>query len=146
MTEKLEECVVVVWREWSEQAGELQVFRADTKNREKSRDHFYKMDEQSIITIQEELSEDFYAQAQAQNDEVQKLLEEFKDDQLQLTLELEAYERERVQLVEKKIIENQLEQINISDEEWLEVEPKQARTEEEQQEKQAEQPMKQGPM
>ena len=44
MTEKLEECVVVVWREWSEQAGELQVFRADTKNREKSRDHFYKMD------------------------------------------------------------------------------------------------------
>ena len=80
-----------------------------------------------------------------QTNEVQKLLEEFEDDQLQLTLELEAYERERVQLVEKKIIENQVEQINISDEEWLEVASEHTYTEEEHPKKQVEQLEDQAP-
>ena len=53
------------------------------------------MDQESIITIQEELSKDFYAMTQVQIDGVQRLLEEFEDDQQQVTLELEAYERER---------------------------------------------------
>ena len=34
--------------------------------------------------------------AQVQTYEIRRFLEEFEDDQLQLTLELEAYERERV--------------------------------------------------
>ena len=90
----------MIWREWSEKAAKRQVFRADAENREKSREHFYKIDEKNLITIRKELSEDFYAMAQMQTDEVWKLLE-FEDDQLQLTLELEAYEQERVQLAKQ---------------------------------------------
>mgnify|MGYP000704014282 CR=1 FL=1 len=70
------------------------------------------MDQESIITIQEDLSEDFYALAQVQIDVVRKLLEEFEDDQLQATLELDAYERERRQ----KEAEQRAEQIKINDE------------------------------
>ena len=40
--------------------------------------NFYKMDQESTITNQEELSEDFYTMAQIH----QKLLDEFEDDQL----------------------------------------------------------------
>ena len=37
---------------------------ADTENRMKTGDKFYKMDEDSIVTIREELSEDFFALAE----------------------------------------------------------------------------------
>ena len=59
-------------------SAELQTLRADTENRKKVGDNFYKMDEESIITNREELSEDVYAfLAQVQTDEVQKLFEVF---------------------------------------------------------------------
>ena len=48
------------------------------------------MDEESTIRIREELSKAFQAMAQVQTDEILKVLEEFEDDQLQLTLELET--------------------------------------------------------
>ena len=49
------------------------------------------MYQESIITIQEALSDDFYAMAmaQVQTDGIQRILEEFEEDQRQLTLELE---------------------------------------------------------
>ena len=53
MQEKLEECLAAIWKEWSSQAAELQVLRADVENWAKAGDNFYKMDEESIITIQE---------------------------------------------------------------------------------------------
>ena len=77
MKEKLQECLV---KEWLGQAAKLQGFRADAENWKKTRDHFYKMEEESIITIQEELSEDFQVVAQVQTDEIRKILEEFEDD------------------------------------------------------------------
>ena len=92
-----------IWREWSRQATELH--RADAENREKTGDHFYKIDEERIITIREELVDDFYAIAQVQTDEIQKLLEGFEDDRLQLTLELEAYERVRVRRAKEQMKE-----------------------------------------
>ena len=52
------------------------------------------MDEESIITIQEELLKDSYALTEVQIDAVRKFLEEFEDNQLHATLELEAYEWE----------------------------------------------------
>ena len=57
------------------QAAKLQVFHVDA-------DHFYKMDEESLITMREELSEDFQDMAQVQTDEIRKILEEFEDDQI----------------------------------------------------------------
>ena len=44
-----------VWKEWSQQAAELQTLRADAENRRKTGDKFYKMDEDNIVTIREEL-------------------------------------------------------------------------------------------
>ena len=82
---------------------ELQILHADAENRKKSGDNLYKMNQESIITIQEELLENMYAMAQVQIYGIRKLLEEFEDDQLQVTLELEAYEQERrLQAIEKR--------------------------------------------
>ena len=136
----------MIWREWSEKAAKRQVFRADAENREKSREHFYKIDEKNLITIRKELSEDFYAMAQVQTAKTRKVLEEFEDDQLQLTLELEAYEQERVQLAKQQNTNNQDEQTIISDEEQLVVGLEQTLTEEEQAEKRAEQLVEQEPL
>ena len=84
--------MAAIWKEWSSQAAELQVLRANVENWAKAGDNFYKMDEESIITIHEELADDFQAMAQVQTDEIQTILEVSEDDQLQLTLDLEDYE------------------------------------------------------
>ena len=63
MKTKIDDCSVAVWNQWSKQAAKLQVLRIDAENRKKAGDNFYKMDEESIITIQEELSNDFYVMA-----------------------------------------------------------------------------------
>ena len=68
------------------QAVEHQIVRADAENWKKADDNFYKMDEESIVTIQEELSDDFYALVKTQLEAVRKLLDGFEDDQLQLHL------------------------------------------------------------
>ena len=78
------------WVAWSTQAAELQIFHTDQENhRRKETKGFYKLDEESITTIHEELTNDYYSLAQFHSMEIQKLLDEFEDDQLQLALELE---------------------------------------------------------
>ena len=91
MRTKVDDCSMAVWKQWSKQAAELQILRADVQNRNKSGDNFYKMDQESIITILEELSEDFYLLAQVHVDKVWRLPEEFEDEQLHATFKLEAY-------------------------------------------------------
>ena len=81
----------------SAQAVELQTYKANYENRQKTSKRFYKMNKKNINTIREELADDFYVLAQASSDEIRKLLEEFDNDQLQFALELEAYKNERVQ-------------------------------------------------
>ena len=66
----INECTEKVWKEWSQQAAELQTLRANAENQKKAGDKFYKMDEESIITIREELSEDFFALAEEHLKEV----------------------------------------------------------------------------
>ena len=68
-----------VWKEWSQQAIELQTLRADAENRKKAGDKFYKMDEESIVNIREELSEDFFAFAEVHLKEVRGLVEILDD-------------------------------------------------------------------
>ena len=57
--ENIDACSATIWNQWSQQAVELQILRADVENRKKVGNNFYKMDEESIITIREELSDDF---------------------------------------------------------------------------------------
>ena len=55
----IDDCSAKMWMQWSQQATELQILRADAENRKKAGNNFYKMDEESIVTIREELSDDF---------------------------------------------------------------------------------------
>ena len=66
----MEDCSVAIWSQSAKQATELQVLPADSENRKKDGDHFYKMDEASVITIREKLFNDFYALADAQMDAI----------------------------------------------------------------------------
>ena len=52
-------CSAVIWKEWSAHVAELQVLQAYAENRAKAGDNFYKMDEESIVTVREDLSDDF---------------------------------------------------------------------------------------
>ena len=52
------------------------------------------MDENNITKIWEELTEDYYSLAHIYFIEIHKLLGEFEDDQMQFSLELEAFEKE----------------------------------------------------
>ena len=78
---------------WSQQAAEQQTLWADAENRKKASAKIYKMDEESIVTIREELSEDFFSLAEAHLREVWGLVEMLDDGQLDAELQLEKYER-----------------------------------------------------
>ena len=52
------------------------------------------MDDESIITIREELTEDFFDLAEAHLKEVRGLVERLDDDQLETQLQLEKYEQD----------------------------------------------------
>ena len=55
------------------------------------------MDETSMTIVRDELSEDFYELTTWHTTEITKMLEEYDDNQLQLALELESYEKNRLQ-------------------------------------------------
>ena len=60
----------------------------------KTGDNFYKIDEESIVTIREELLEDFCSLAESHLDVARRLIESLEDDQLGTQLQFERYERE----------------------------------------------------
>ena len=109
----INECSEKVWKEWAQQAAELQTLWADAENRMKTGDRFYKMDEESIVTIREELSEDFFALAEEHLKEIRGLVEILDDGQLETQLELEKYEQDR----QTQEVEGKTTPITISDEE-----------------------------
>ena len=88
-------CSAELWKEWSQQADELQPLRADAENQRKDGDKFYKMEEESIVTIREDMSEDFFSLAETHLGAVRGLVEKLDDDHLEAQLQLEKYERER---------------------------------------------------
>ena len=102
-----------VWKEWSQQTTELQILRADAENRQNAGKRFYKMDEESIVTIREELSENFFNLAKEHLKEVRGLVERLDDGQLDTQLDLEKYEQDRQQ----QEAEGNTMPITISDEE-----------------------------
>ena len=85
-----------VWKEWAQQAAKLHTLRADAENRMKMGDKFYMMDEDNIVTIREELLEDFFALAEEHLKEIRGLVERLDDGQLATQLELEKYEQDRL--------------------------------------------------
>ena len=78
---KIDETLDVGWKQWSAQATELQVLRADAaENRQKVGKGFFKMDKNNIGLIREDLEEDFYALADGHTKAITLLLEEFNDN------------------------------------------------------------------
>ena len=78
----INDCWTEMWMQWSHQAVELQVFGANAENRKNVGDDFYKMDEESIVTILEELLDDFFSLAESHLKAVRRLVESLHDDQL----------------------------------------------------------------
>ena len=107
LNQKVEESLDRGLKEWSAQAVELQVFRANAENQRKEGCGFYKMDEINIHILREYLTEEFHALAQTHTMTIRHLLEEFNDDQMLLRLDSEAYEREHIQAEKEEAIGTQ---------------------------------------
>ena len=95
-TTKIKETLDHVWQEWSAQAADLHILRADAENRRKEGRGFYKMDDTSIQTLREDLTEEYHTLATSHTAAIEQLLEEFNDDLMVFRLEAEAYEEERL--------------------------------------------------
>ena len=76
--------------------AELQILWADVENCKKEGCGFYKMDENNIQLLWEDLTDKFHAHALAQmhTTGIGTLRKEFTDEQLQLAIDLDKYERE----------------------------------------------------
>ena len=55
---------------------ELHTYRADQENRRNKGKHFYKLDEESIATVWEDLAKDYQALADHHSEEIVQLLED----------------------------------------------------------------------
>ena len=58
----------------------LKTFRVDQENRQKEGHGFYKMDENNIQLLREDLTEEFSSLAQTHSKEVKKLFHDFEDE------------------------------------------------------------------
>ena len=106
--------IIIGWRERlhkkleenvaAKQATELQLIITDVENRKNFSTKW--------IKNRKNWGKDFEAMGQEQTTGIRRLLEEFDDDQLDMTLQLEAYERERKRLARQQVWE----QISLSDE------------------------------
>ena len=54
-----------MWMQWSQQAAEIQLLWTNAEIQKKADYNFYKMDEESIVTIREDLSDDFFSLAES---------------------------------------------------------------------------------
>ena len=95
LNRKIEEMLCRAGQEWSAQAAEFHVLRTDAENRRKEGRGFYKMDENNIQTLREDLTEEYHNLAKSHITAIEQLLEEFNDDQMMFRLEVEAYEEEQ---------------------------------------------------
>ena len=83
------------WKTWSAQAAELQLLRADRENRKAQGQGFFKMTEDAISTIQEDIVKDLSDIAACHKEEVNRLMQEFDKHDIDTVVQFEAYEAER---------------------------------------------------
>ena len=73
VSESIEKC----WKTWSAQAAELQLLRADRDNWKAQGQGFFKMTEEAISTIQEDIAKDFSDIKAYHQEEMNRLMQEF---------------------------------------------------------------------
>ena len=83
------------WKTWSAQAAELQLLRADRDNRKAQGQGFFKMTEEAISTIQEDIAKDLYDMAACHREEIGRLMQEFDKHDIDTVVQLDAFEAER---------------------------------------------------
>ena len=84
------------WARWVQQAAELHTFRADHENRAKEGKGFFKLNENSIATVREDLAKDYQALADQHLEEVTQILEEYGATEVELGHQIQATEADRL--------------------------------------------------
>ena len=79
----LTEALAKGWAGWAQQAAELHTFRADHENRAKEGKGFFKLNDESIATVREDLATDYQALADQHLEEVAQILEEYGATELE---------------------------------------------------------------
>ena len=84
------------WAAWIKQAAELHTFRADHENRTKEGKGFFKLNNESIAAVREDLAVDYQALADRHSEEVVQILEESGTAELEIARQLQENEVDRV--------------------------------------------------
>ena len=84
LTEALAKC----WARWTQQAAELHTFRADHENETKARKCFFKLNNESIAAVHEDLGANYQALVDRISEEVVKNLEEYIAAELEIAHQL----------------------------------------------------------
>ena len=71
-------------------------FRADHENRTKSGQGFFKLSNESIAAVREDLAADYQALADRHSDEVVQILEEYSTAELEIARQLQENEGDRL--------------------------------------------------
>ena len=85
------------WRTWSAEAAELQLLRGDRDNQETQGSGFFKMSEEAMAVMQEDLAHDLYELETSHREEITRLMEEFDALDIDTSVKLDDYERKRRQ-------------------------------------------------
>ena len=72
------------WEAWAVQAAELHTYRADWENRKKEGRGFYKLSEETVATVREDLAKDYSELAERHSEELTLILDEFAEGQEEL--------------------------------------------------------------
>ena len=78
------------WKTWSAQAEELQILCADRDNRKTQGPRFFKMIEEAISTIQEDIAKDLYDMAASHREEITQLMQEFDKHEIDTSVQLDG--------------------------------------------------------
>ena len=65
------------WKTWSTQAAELQLLQADRENRKAQGQGFFKMIDEAISSLQEDIAKDLYDMAVVHREEASRIMQEF---------------------------------------------------------------------
>ena len=72
------------WTAWAAQAAELHTYRANFENRKKEGRGFYKLSDESIASVREDLAKDYRELAEQHSEELSQLLDDFGESQEEL--------------------------------------------------------------
>ena len=72
------------WEAWVAQTAELHTYHADWENRKKEGRGFYKLSEETVAAVREDLAKDYHELEEQHSEELVQLLEDFSEGQEEL--------------------------------------------------------------